>query len=283
MIFALTLLGCTTWIDQEPACEQDVYYWSDDLLAHVLTGDGSGEFDYDPEDEPRTGIRGDYDPADGDFAWRESFDDGYFLDEAQVDGFGTAYHNGNLDLLFTRTVTDILEDTWSTVYRVQRSGCAMTIATWDADAGSVDDALVMQGVYADESVWEWEAEVTGASYRGSLRKNLLRTEQIEADDGSYWYFTTAKPDGETTTEFTSSCGDNLYCEGGYTQHFDGSRDESYEAFDGDELVATVEGEYDYDGSGTQTVSYVGGDECTFAYDADGECTYECSDGTDGSC
>ena len=40
------LLACATWIDKEPACDKDIYTWSDDLMAHILAGDGSGAFDY---------------------------------------------------------------------------------------------------------------------------------------------------------------------------------------------------------------------------------------------
>ncbi|MFN7145595.1 MAG: hypothetical protein ACK4YP_17600 [Myxococcota bacterium] len=281
MIFALTLLGCATWIDQEPACDQDVYHWSDDLLAYVLTGDGSGEFSLDPADEPRTSVEGGYDPTDGEFSWTEDYDPGFYLETAEVDGFGTVFHNGNLDLLYTRSVRDMLDDVYDTVFRVQRTGCDMTIATWGAD-GSVDDAFVMEGSYKQSEVFEWEADFPGYAWRGSMRDTLLRTQQIEADDGSYWSFTTTKPSGESTEEWTGVCGD-YYCEGQSVRNFDGTRDESYEAYDGDELVATITGEFEYDGSGEQVIAYVGGPECVFSYDADGDCSYECDDDTDGSC
>jgi hypothetical protein len=280
MMIALTLLGCTTWIDQEPACDQDVYYWSDDALAHVLTGDGSGEFEYDPEDEPRTAITGAYDPATGDFEWEEEYDSEYYIKDAEVEGFGTLYHSGNLDLLYTRTVTDMLDEVVSTVFRVQRNGCNMTIASWDAE-GDVDDAFVRTGTYEDEEVWEWEADYPGYSWRGSMRKTLLRTEQIEADDGSYWSFTSTKPDGETTQEWTGACGD-YYCEGEATRFYGGRLNESYEAFDGDESVYTFQGAYDYAGNGEARVDYDGGPSCELTYE-EWECTYECDDGTDGDC
>jgi hypothetical protein len=283
MLFALTLIGCTTWIDQEPACGQDVYYWSDDVLAHILTGDGSGAFEYDPIDEPRTSIEGEYDPITGDFSWVEKYDQAYYLRRAQVDGFGTVYHNGNLDLYFETAITDMLDETYVTAYRVQRTGCDMSVASWDAENGSVETAAVREGSYEGGEVYEWTTSASGAAYSGSLRPTQLRTQQIQADDDSYWYFTTAKPDGITTTEFTAECGSGLYCEGEYVRMYDGSETEEYEAYDGDELYATIEGSYEYDGSGTQTVRAVGGDECVYTYDADGGCEYACDDGSDGAC
>lgn len=281
MLLALTLLGCSTWIDQEPSCDQDVYYWSDDLLAHLLTGDGSGAFAYDPEDAPRTSIEGEYDPSDGDFEWVEKYDRGYYIARAEVEGFGTVYHNGNLDLLFTRTVTDMLGDVFATTYRVQRFECDMTVAMWAAD-GDVEDAFVTSGSYADEAVWEWEADYPGYDWRGGLRKNLSRSERIESDDGSFYSFTTSKPDGETESDFISPCGD-YSCEGTEVRRFDGSLEQDYTYYDGGDAIATAEGRYEYDGSGTLTIDIPGQGSCVYAYDDEGDCTYECDDGDAGRC
>ncbi|MDP2307850.1 MAG: hypothetical protein Q8P18_17625 [Pseudomonadota bacterium] len=282
MLIALTLLGCSAWIDQEPACDQDIYYWSDDLLAFVLTGDGSGDFEFDPEDTPRTEVAGSYDPDNGDSEWVAKYDADYYIRRTEAEGFGTVFHNGNLDLLFTETVTDMLGDVFETDYRVQRTGCDMTIASWDS-SGNVDDAFVMAGSYSEDSVWSWEADFPGYSYTGSLRQNLNRTSLIEAEDGSYWAFTTAKPDGETTQDWTGDCGDGLTCEGTSTRHFDGTLESSLTAFDGEDEYAESVGSFEYDGSGVETITYVGGATCDFTYQADGDCEYECDDGEDGDC
>lgn len=281
-MLVLALLGCSSWIDQEPACGQDVYYWSDDVLAHILTGDGSGEFDYDPVDAPRTKISGEYEPSTGDFEWVERFDPEYYIERAEVEGFGTAYHNGDLDLLFTRTVTDVLGNVFATKYRVQRDECDMLIAAWPAENGSPDDALVQKGSYADESVWEWSVDYPGYAWQGSLRKNLARTERIESEDGSYYSYTESRPDGISEGDFVSPC-DSYSCEGSEVRNFDGSVEQTYDILDGGDVVATAEASYAYDGSGTLTIEAVGGESCTYTYDDDGDCSYECSDGSDGSC
>lgn len=282
MLIALTLLGCSAWIDQEPACDQDVYHWSDDALAFVLTGDGSGEFAFDPLDAPRTDVSGSYDPISGDLEWVAKYDAEFYIRRTEAEGFGTVYHNGDLDLLYTETVTDMLGDVFETDYRVQRTGCDMTIASW-ATEGSVDDALVMVGSYSEDSVWSWEVDYPGYSYTGSLRQNLNRTTLVDAEDGSYWAFTTAMPDGETTQEWSGDCGEGITCEGTNTRHFDGRLDTTLTAFEGNDLYFKSVGSFEYDGSGVETIEYMGGAVCELTYEADGACEYECDDGEDGAC
>ncbi|MFZ5481277.1 MAG: hypothetical protein ACOZNI_31245 [Myxococcota bacterium] len=262
-MIALLLVGCSSWIDQQPACEYDIYDWSDDLLSHVLTGDGSGAFDYDPADVPRNGVAGEYDPDSGDFSWSESYAENYWIDDAEVEGYGTVFHSGDLDLLFTTTVTDMLGETWSQITRVQRSSCDMSMATY-AEGGE-DAAFVMDGSYDDDSAWLWFAESGGYEYRGALRKNLSRSVTIEAD-GLYWFSNTT-PEGNTTYEATGGCpfGSRLWCEAEWTFQFDGGSDGTIVAYDGE------------GGSVDRT--------CTWIYDYGeaSDCEMECDDGTTPAC
>lgn len=281
MIVAL-MLGCTSWIDQEPACDQDIYSWSDDLLAFVLTGDGSGEFDFDPEDEPRTSVSGEYQPGDGDFDWKAKYDEDYYVKNTKAVGFGTVFHNGDLDLLYTETVTDMLDVVTETAYRVQRDECDMTIATWPADQTS-DNAFVMTGSYDDGEVWSWETDGDGYVAQGALRQNLSRTFQYEYDDGSWWQFSNTKPEGETDTEFTGECVSGYYCEGTSVRHFEGDVESEIYVYDGDTLEIYITGEHDYDLSGVEHWEYKNGTECDLTTDSGGDCTYTCTDGQDGSC
>lgn len=281
MIFALMLLGCTAWIDQEPACGQDIYYWSDDLLAFVLTGNGSGQFAFDPEDQPRTQVAGSYDSASGNFAWTSTHDEEYYLQGAEAEGIGTVFHNGNLDLKFTEVVTDMLGKRESTDYRVQRTGCEMTIASWES-LGTIDDALVMTGKYSGDDKWSWTAEDPDYSYQGTLQQDLVRTIQVNADDGSYWSVTTTGPDGVIEQDWAGDCSD-YECEGKSTRHFDGRLSSAYTASDGSRVYAESTGEFAYDGSGSQTIEYVGDTTCTYTYNANGGCNFECQDGTEGRC
>ncbi len=280
----LGFAGCVTWIDQEPACNQDIYEWSDDLLAFVLSGDGSGQFEFDPDDTPRTQVKGSYNPTTGDFVYNTGYDPAYFLARSETAGFGTAFHNGDLDLLFTTTVTDMLDAVFGTTYRVQRNGCDMTIASWDSSA-DIDSALRMTGRYSEDSVWSWTADVSGYTAQGSLRQNLTRTSQYEAVDGSYWSFTTSQADGLSDQEWRGDC-DPYSCEGTSARAFDGTVTSAYTAFDGDDVYAEFSGVFAYDGSGTEEGTFfIDGDTiaCTYVTDADLDCTYACDNGDDGAC
>ena len=280
MLF-LTLAACSSWIDQDPGCGQDVYWWSDDLLSYILEGDGSGEFSFDPADDPRTSIEGEYKPLSGNFDYTTTYDDGFYLRRVTSSGFGTVYHSGDLDLLWTDEVTDMLGDTWSTTWRVQRDGCDMTIAAWDADA-DIDSALVQVGSYSGGSAWSWEADVSGYTYQGALHENLSRTTTIEADDGSYSEFTNAKPTGITETEEEWDCG-GYACSGTFVRQFNGDLDYDYVAEEDGSEVYTVTGTLAYDGSGVLEQEFPGGDSCEYTYEDADTCNYECSDGSDGRC
>jgi hypothetical protein len=157
----------------------------------------------------------------------------------------------------------------------------MTLASWDAEA-TADDAFVMTGSYTDDSVWSWSADYPGYVWTGSLRQNLSRSSQIDAEDGSYWSLTSYKPDGESVQEWNGDCSD-YYCEGESIRRFDGTLDSTYSAFDGDELYAESVGAYAYDGSGVETITFVGGPTCEYTTDESGDCDAECDDGTSGSC
>jgi hypothetical protein len=284
MLVLISLFGCSAWIDQEPACDQDVYAWSDDLLAYVLTGDGSGEFDLEPEDDYRDAIEGDYSPNTGDFAWETDYASGYYLVRQAVTGFGTVYHNGDLDLLYTSTITDMLGDSWANKYRVQRSGCDMTIGAWDAEA-DIETAAIQEGSYADDSVWSWAVAGSGFSWTGSLRDDLTRTQIYELDDGSAWSLTSAQADGTTNLQSNFAC-DDYYCEQVATRGFDGGFDGTLDVYDGDDLYYDSAYNYNYDGSGVETQTYyVDGDEvvCEFTIEANGACEYDCDNGEGGDC
>jgi hypothetical protein len=281
-MLALALLGCNVWFDEAATCQYNVYDWSDDVTAHILRGSGDGTFSYDPDDDPRTGLEGWYDPASGDFAWDVSYDGDYYLESAEVEGYGTAYHNGDLDVLFETVVTDILDVETTTWTRAKREGCDMIVSTW-AD-GAEDEAVVAEGSYEDDDTYKWEIGYAGYEWRGSFRRNQSRTETIDADDGSYFVSTTYQADGVVESERETDCYDGLFCVGTTEVRFGGTELGDIEVFDGDTSVATVTWEFQYDGDGTQTIDYVDGDTVTCDFEVDGsDCTYSCDDGSDGSC
>jgi hypothetical protein len=281
-MFALALLGCNVWFDETPTCAYDVYEWSDDVTAHILTGDGSGSFSYDPDDDPRVEIRGSYDPSSGDFSWTESFGKDFYLDEVEVEGFGTAYHNGDVDVIFERAQTDMLDAVTREWRRVRRQGCDMAVASW-AD-GAEDEAVTASGSYPDDDNFQWTIDYAGYDWRGSLRRSQARTEVIDADDGSYFVSTIWQADGVTSSELEVDCYDAYFCVGTTERGFFGVERGDIDVLDGDDLLATITWELDYEGEGSQTIAYADGETVSCSYDvSDGACTYECDDGSGGDC
>ncbi len=277
---AFVLPGCATWIDQEPGCTFDVFDWSDDLLSNIMSGDGSGAFDYDPEDTPRNNIKGSYDVDSGDYMWSIDYAASYFIIDGKVSGYGTAYHNGDLDILQATTSTDVLGAQFVVNERTRREGCKMTSELWSQDDQS--DLLTQVGTYKSASDYEWSADVSGYTYKGSWHANLSRTETLVADDGSYSSQITTKPEG-------TASGDIAFTQGGYDfsgtykRRFDGGVEEALTETKNGDAVATIATDYNYDGSGTETQSYADGTRCDFTTTADQTCSYTCSDGSSGGC
>jgi len=282
LFFAL-LGGCSSWIDGAPACNHDVYSWSDDLLAHILTGEGDGAFAYDPEDVPRKNIAGSYDVNTGDFSWDVTYASDYFLQSESVTGYGTAYHNGDLDLLFTDTVTDVLGNTGTTNYRTVRKGCSMTIAYWSNDNQS--DLIVEDGSYADADAYNWEGVYGDYALRGGMRQNLSHTFGYEANDGSAAVFTTYKPEGTSDSTMSGEWDTRGRTYEGTTHgRFDGGTEGAYKVYDTDgSLYLTVTSDYAYDGSGGETQVDADGNRCDLSVTSGGDCSYTCDDGSSGGC
>jgi hypothetical protein len=281
MVALLLLTGCSSWIDQQPACEKDVYGWSDDLLGYVLTGDGSGEFDFDPDDVPRNSVAGSYDPSSGDFSYTTKYADSYYLVKAASTGFGTVFHDGDLDLLYDTVATDVLGVEATLTSRVQRTGCQMTVVQEDESGAS----FTMAGSYADDASFTWTTEDDTFTYQGTWRDNLGRSSQTEAKDGSYWVYTDWKPDGYADLEYTIAdwWGNGYDGDGTGRDRFDGGEDLEYTITHADETYATVTSSFDYDGSGTVNASYADGSTCVYTYDADDNCSQACDGGSATSC
>jgi hypothetical protein len=276
------LFACADWIDKEPACDKDVYTWSDDLMAHILAGDGSGAFDYNPEDTPRKRIFGAYDPQSGDFEWKTEFAEEYWLKAENVNGYGTAYHNGDEDLELTRTRTDKVGDTWSVTERLQRVGCNVTRNTWTQEDYS--DLFTEVGTYGDDDSLSWIAEDESYDYYGAYRRSLARTWNQEGKDDASQDAWEYAPAGTAERTFHLPYEDG-WMAGSMEQGFSGSRDYSYDVTDdADDRLFTVTASYDYDGDGTEVFECATGKTITCeATTGGGECTRACDNGRDLSC
>lgn len=283
-MIALLLVGCSSWIDQPPACSYDCYDWSDDLLAHILTGPGDGSFDYDPVDVPRQRIAGDYKLGSGEFYWDVTYAEAYYVDSTHVDGYGTAYHNGNLDILYSETSIDMLGDEFVTWNRVVRDGCAMRIQTWSEDDQS--DLIDAVGEYDSDDSYHWSYEIDGYEYSGGFRRNLSRTWNVSNEDNTYVVAYTYKPDGTGEGDLEYPCqlgGDPYSCRDAQKLRFDGGTEGTLEVADGADVYVAIDYDYAYDGEGSEHWEFSDGTTCDLDVGADGSCQYACSDGSNGDC
>jgi hypothetical protein len=279
LLFACDSLA-PTWIDQRPACGAEPYAWSDDLVTWVAAGDGDGGFSIDPAGDARTGLAGLYDPASGEFAYTIEYADGYWLAGASVDdGFGTAWHNGDLDVEYTVAYTDVLGETWSRGARVIREGCKQTWYDWNPELAEPDYQR-FDGAWTPGE-FRWEADVEDVEWSGVWSEDGTRT--VDYQGGGETDTIVDHPDGTRERSFSISGSDYDY-DGDETVAFDGGVTRNYRISSGGERVCTVDEDFDYAGNGT--AHYECGDDsydCEYDVKDTGRCLYVCDNGDRGSC
>lgn len=282
------LVACGNgWIDQDPGCGKDVYSWSDDLLGYILAGDGSGSFDFDPVDTPRKRISGVYHVQKGNFQYDTTYAGQYWKSSSSTSGFGTVFHNGNLDLLYETVTTDRLgvEATEST--RMERQGCEVQWSTWP---GEMDDtnvsAFSREGRFKSAQKFVWSSELDGYDYSGVILSDLSSTFVVSAQDGSSSSSTDYASDGTSSTDFNAPCIDaDHVCEGFTNVKYNGDYHQEYAVGQGGTKVADFTWDYTYEGDGTGSAVFYDTKEvrCEYTVTADGKCTYTCDDKSKGSC
>jgi len=280
-MLVVVLLGCTSWIDQKPACSFDAYTWSNDLLAHILAGEGDGSFDYDPEDTPRDRVHGSYKARKGDFSWEEGYTSKYWIQAASIEGYGTAYHDGDLDILYTKEWTDILGQERATGERVFRQGCNMVVQTVDIESGEV--FFEKNGSYDSDDSFHWSAEIEGYRFEGGFRRNLSSTWNQDAENGSYSESYALSPKGTGQGERIEECVEGCECVALYTDRFDGGRETTIDVTCDGDHYADIVADYAYDGTGTEVQTYSDGTSCELTTNEEGTCRYACTDGREGRC
>ncbi len=152
----LVLAGCGLQL----VCPNDPHDWFDfhnatyTLLQADFSGN-KGSFDFDPVGQPVTRRRGSYDLSTGDMAWVDSYKSSYWMDERKVDGYGTIYDNGNLDLLAKITYQDVLGDEWAELLRIERYRCECDVTRYEFDP----DWVVDDPPASSALVQYWAAEI----------------------------------------------------------------------------------------------------------------------------
>jgi len=293
----LSLAGCQG--HGELLCARDVHDWYDNPTYTLVQADTTGAFDFDPVGEPIQRRNGKYNLNNGSLHYTDHYKSGYYLDERVVDGFGTIYDNGNLDLAYTSVVTDCVGVISALYVRMERTRCEGTLSVWDVDPASTWDqgppagtAALTRTVSIDspEKVTSYmQTTSSGQPYieNTTYTPDVLYTSEVDIANGGYVSRSTMDLDGTgraNWSQFGAIFGD-AYDYAGTTRYlFNGGYHEEYTIYEAGTQTAVAEMTIDmaYDGTGTGTYTE-GNTSCDLVYAAGDACTYTCSDGSTGRC
>ncbi len=277
------LVACTTlkptWIEA-PSCDAEPYAWSDDLLSWISQGEGSGAFSIDPPGDAATLVEGNYSPYSGSFSWERTYGSEYFLTQDVVeDGFGTAWHNGDLDIEYVATTTDRLDERTSLGHRVTREGCEQQWWVWDVAADTLEYTR-FSGTFSSTSLL-WTADVADVEWTGTQAKEGSSIEDYVG--AGLEQHTQRRVDGTAERTFVQVVDEYTY-DGSESRDWNGDRTQEYEILENGKQVCSVEAEFDYSGAGAARYDCGSADvDCEYVVDDNGSCTYSCTDGQDGDC
>jgi len=254
--------------EKKLTCSEPFHAWAGGLVAHVNQGNGNGEFDYDPLDERIDRIAGAYDLKTGDFFWDEEFDEDAYIEKNEIDGYGTIWNDGDLDIEYD--VTAELRNDTEYDYRVrqQRLGCEME--TWVEQ--EIDDQ--------PDPTEVWEGEFTDGGYEyvhrfghygllmeaeGRTENDYSYEERLSYDDDGVeieWY---EEGDGEGTVrrEFEENVSGLL--EGYWERELDGDVVAKYDFEPVGGQREEWSYEIDHEGTGSGELS-IGGITCDLDFD-----------------
>jgi hypothetical protein len=291
-------------------CPYDPHDWydADNATYTLLEADFSGNkgsFDFDPVGQSISRRKGSYNLNDGNLAWVDTYKGAHYLAERTVEGYGTVYDNGNLDLLVKVSWTDILEQRWAELLRIERYRCEGNVTRYGFDPDwTVEDAP------SDNAHTEyWASEIKSdtkvtlyGEYSSSGSKmvmdrtctdKVLSNTDWDYGDGAYVGSTKWKYDGTGEREwsqFGAAFGADYDYHGDDEYYFDGSSLQEYGVYNKgtDTLTGFWSLLYQYDGAaaGTYTGYNAAGNpslECDVTITTNGNCTAACDDGQTYDC
>lgn len=292
-LLLVLLPGCGLFggtLDRKTSCEHDVFGWWGGLTSYVDQGEADGQvirFDLDPSANWMTRAWGEYDSVTGDFSYAQEYVPRHFIAEWEAEGYGTVYSTGDADLLIEVSWVDVLGDTFGYTLREERVGCEGELSTWAEDAQPQTSAYTIRSDDRVDTLVDLDTEDGGRWWeRGSLYSGGRSTSQIDYDyvTGTYAAARETAATGDWEESF-AQLGPDMDYVGTRSGNISGDLVQRYviSEHEGDEL-----GEYfsnqAYDGSGWGTwLDYASDEECALDFDAGGDCTYECGDGSSGSC
>jgi hypothetical protein len=201
LLVCLLLIGCGSSFKLEATaltCGVDIFSWSGGLTRSVLQGEGDGSFHY-AGSHGVASIEGDYDLATGVFGYDVVWSPGHARVNERVDGQGTLWTDGDMDIEYTREVQWVDESVTTLTSREKRLGCSVSeqhtgedgttylYGTYDSDGleyrreyaeGShtieAEGRLGSAGGYGEEVAYESGLYVLEYQQSGSLSGNALR-------------------------------------------------------------------------------------------------------------
>jgi hypothetical protein len=294
------------FVDSSPRCGHEVFDWFGGLVMHLEQGEDFS-FNYDPRYGNVDKVAGGYitENTNTDFYWYTTYTDGYYLSKSTTQGIGTAYQNGDLDVLYAEDVEDVLGDTWRNVVREERGGCSGRIASLTTDTdealkwAALQADIIGSNLVVDYSIVSPERVEYTSVYESSSAYRRVRTGAWTSDFRDSYSETWEDGQSEGTGEMA------IRADGTYSESF-------WQVFPGNagdlERIGTTDGRfnggmeqeltqgspnkipdwyiqasYDYDGSGEATWTHKDGTVCDLTFKANGNCTYTCDDGGSGDC
>ena len=309
MRFLVCVLGLTAcgggFVDNSPRCGNDPFDWFGGLVQHLDQGEDFA-FSYNPGQSNIGKIAGGYitNNANTDFYWYTTYEDGYYLTQSTTQGIGTAYENGDVDVLYAEDVEDVLGDTWRRVVREERGGCDGRFTEIYTDDEDLDWAELQSDVLASDESTEYTivssdrveytstyapsdstSRVQVGSWNSDYETEYSETWEDGQNEGTSEVFVDS--DGSYRDEFWQVFQGNdgkIERLGVTLGAFDGSTVQDYtQGSPGQTPDWTIHAEYNYDGSGRATWVYSDDTVCDLVIKASGNCTYTCDNGQSGDC
>ena len=304
-IVPLVLLSACggNFVDSSPRCGHDVFDWFGGLVQHLDQGDGFA-FNYVPPEVNVSQINGGYitDNENTDFYWYKTYADGFYLTKSTTQGIGTAFENGDLDVLYVEDVVDSLEDEWRVVVREERGGCdgrrsVMFTSPEDLAWSEIQSDIGNDATVTDYTIVSKDRVEFTETYSPSKNVGRVRIGEWKSDQTSSYSETWENGSSEGTSDVSIAADGTsieefwqLYPDsdvermGSTLSKFDGSYHQEYtQGAPGKTPDWDIVSDVNYDGSGTAVWINQDGTVCDLVFKANGNCTYSCDNGQDGEC
>lgn len=269
------------------ACPFEVDAWFDSPARHVAHAAEDGDFDYVAPSDELLSVAGSWDSMFGDFDAEIAYVDGYFLVSELAVGRGALEADGDYAFAWSWESTDALGVVRGATVDEERCGCEMVRRSepWDgAERDLVEENATIQDAHS--VVVQSASEASEYHVTTLHRSDGSRRSSYEGKDGESWYEVLEPGDGTRSASFHLRYQGGVE-DGGYERDLRGTRAYTFDRRpdEGDWTVLHLWWLQHYDGSGLGEVAGEGVDgtllTCWYRWEADGQGSYECDDGSSG--